>query len=889
MVDQPAPTRRPLKVLALFVMALGLQGISFMVFEGPASGPAIEARLPDPCAGTPVIFWTNTNASGAGSLRDAVAQANMTPGRQTISGTLSPGSVSLTSTLVISDTNGTCLLAPVDAGGNPTIILDGSVLASGSDILVYRGGAGRVAGLILMNSPRDGGVWENARDIEIINSSSERNSLTGWRFDDIVGGLLDGLSSSNNNSGFQIANSSEVIIQNSSWMTNTTFGAFIQQSVGVTITNNTASDNMFALELSGVDQAMIEDNIITGNGSGPGGSTANDVTLRFNTIANNPNSGVFANGDNWLVHDNIFDNNGSAHLTLFLSANSTIGPGNSFWNGPANAVDLTGSSTFSTKISDNLFGTDGAGTSLGNSGIAVFLTNGAHDNIIGPNNVVTLNGGAVVLSPSAGNGNTIRNNSIFDNSGLAIDLNDDGVTPNDPGDGDTGPNGLQNFPDLVAALTNTGDVIGTLMALPNTPYDLDLYVSPTCDFSGFGEMKDFAGSANVSSDATGLATLSMAVTSTINAGDYLVPVATGPEGTSEAGECHRAAPADQYATINVNASQTGIIFDDLGLLIQYPVIGSNSDGTLFVTLHKLRPENNVFANTAQSQDGTPFGGGNIDIFGAHYWDVEARDQSGFQATICILLDNYPGLLDANKVVLGQRPEGSNTWVLFNTSVLNSGGTDFACIDGVGSYSEFGLFSNSAFNRLPVELIAFDAAVDGATVLLTWRTASETNNAGFFIEHQAGGAGQDGSWQQRAFVEGRGTTNAPQTYTYRLADLPPGHHQFRLKQIDFDGAFFYSDEVESTLEMAERFVLEPPFPNPFNPQATVRFAVREAQPVRVALYDALGRHVRLLYQGVPPAGQTQQLQIDGAALPSGLYLVRLSGFGFTRVERILLIK
>ncbi len=193
--------------------------------------------------------------------------------------------------------------------------------------------------------------------------------------------------------------------------------------------------------------------------------------------------------------------------------------------------------------------------------------------------------------------------------------------------------------------------------------------------------------------------------------------------------------------------------------------------------------------------------------------------------------------------------------------------------------------------LPVELVSFEALVDGASVLLTWQTASETNNAGFEVLWRQGTTERrdDAAWQALAFVEGRGTTSVPQQYTYRAAALPPGRHTFRLKQIDYDGAFDYGPVVEATVELAERFVLAPAYPNPFNPQATVRFAVKEAVEVRAALYDVLGREVQVLYAGTPAAGEMIEVRIDGRGLVSGLYLVRLMGEGIAASQAVTLLK
>ena len=190
--------------------------------------------------------------------------------------------------------------------------------------------------------------------------------------------------------------------------------------------------------------------------------------------------------------------------------------------------------------------------------------------------------------------------------------------------------------------------------------------------------------------------------------------------------------------------------------------------------------------------------------------------------------------------------------------------------------------------LPVELTTFEAQLNGREALLTWQTASETNNAGFEIQHLDRTTATQ-TWHAMDFVEGHGTTALPQSYRYAVDNLAPGRHRFRLKQIDFDGAFEYSPEVEVIVEMVERFVLEPVYPNPFNPEAQFRFAVRQGQAVQVDLFDMLGRRVRTLYRGQAEAGQMQVVRIDGSSLPSGLYVVRVVGHTFVDTQQVTLLR
>lgn len=191
----------------------------------------------------------------------------------------------------------------------------------------------------------------------------------------------------------------------------------------------------------------------------------------------------------------------------------------------------------------------------------------------------------------------------------------------------------------------------------------------------------------------------------------------------------------------------------------------------------------------------------------------------------------------------------------------------------------------ATDVLPVELTDFRALLDGDSVLLTWHTASETNNAGFHVEHRT----PSGPFAASGFVEGAGTTIAPQRYAFRLDELAPGTHRFRLKQIDFDGAYAYSQELELTIGMDAAFEVSPVYPNPVRNRSRLAVSVAETQHVQVALYNVLGQRVATLFDNVIAGGEARPpLTVEAGSLPSGLYLVRIQGEHFTATRRIALV-
>ncbi len=190
---------------------------------------------------------------------------------------------------------------------------------------------------------------------------------------------------------------------------------------------------------------------------------------------------------------------------------------------------------------------------------------------------------------------------------------------------------------------------------------------------------------------------------------------------------------------------------------------------------------------------------------------------------------------------------------------------------------------SGQESLPVELTAFDALATGDGVQLNWATASETNNARFEVESQFEG----GEFETLGFVAGAGTTLDPQQYNYTLEGLAAGRYGFRLKQVDFDGTFEYSDVVYIAL-MPEQYALQQNYPNPFNPQTNIAFQLPVARKVTLEVFDLLGRSVSVLVDGFLEAGD-HAVTFNAADLPNGTYMYRLTAGEFVEMRSMVFLK
>ncbi len=185
---------------------------------------------------------------------------------------------------------------------------------------------------------------------------------------------------------------------------------------------------------------------------------------------------------------------------------------------------------------------------------------------------------------------------------------------------------------------------------------------------------------------------------------------------------------------------------------------------------------------------------------------------------------------------------------------------------------------------PVELSSFTASIINGDVNLSWTTATEKNNRGFEIERKAAGS----DYSMIGFVNGNGTASTPNHYSYTDNSDIRGNYTYRLKQVDFDGKFTYSNEISVDVPVASDFVLQQNYPNPFNPSTMIKYSVPNASNIKLILYDALGRQVRILTNEFKEAGNySYTLNADGLA--SGVYIIRLSAGISNKVIKITLAK
>ena len=159
-----------------------------------------------------------------------------------------------------------------------------------------------------------------------------------------------------------------------------------------------------------------------------------------------------------------------------------------------------------------------------------------------------------------------------------------------------------------------------------------------------------------------------------------------------------------------------------------------------------------------------------------------------------------------------------------------------------------------------------------------------------VSSKSTSGGAAGNWEKIGFISGHGNTNSPKDYSFIDRGINYGNFAYRLKQIDNDGTYEYSDEIEIDAgEIPNDFVLEQNYPNPFNPSTTIRFAINESVLTSLKIYDVLGNEVEELFNKQTEAGKVYNLEFNAANLPSGVYFYRLQAGEYIETKRMVLLR
>ncbi len=249
-----------------------------------------------------------------------------------------------------------------------------------------------------------------------------------------------------------------------------------------------------------------------------------------------------------------------------------------------------------------------------------------------------------------------------------------------------------------------------------------------------------------------------------------------------------------------------------------------------------------------------------------YWTVTSSGISSFSAS-CGFVYVDGDIVNSEGIDLGRY---TSSWTLVGDV---DAGTN--TLSTVGDISTFGDFTGAEPSAVPVELTSFSGLYRNGRVTLSWKTATEVNNYGFEVQVSHEGE----YWTTIGFVEGHGTVNTPQSYSFedRITDHERSHGtlSYRLRQVDRDGSYTFSPVIMINVGTSPLQVsLFQNYPNPFNPETNIAFILPESQVVSLVVFNAYGREVRKLLDEQEMGAGQHVVPFQTQSLPSGAYVYKL---------------
>ena len=240
--------------------------------------------------------------------------------------------------------------------------------------------------------------------------------------------------------------------------------------------------------------------------------------------------------------------------------------------------------------------------------------------------------------------------------------------------------------------------------------------------------------------------------------------------------------------------------------------------------------------------------------------------------------------DAGPRYFGQGAPPFQVFADTNLTLITGEGRSAPFTTGGSVFASRGLVGEIQYDEfVPVELVSFTASVNDNDVTLNWETATEINNSGFQVEKKS-----DGDYEAIGFVPGFGTTTEPRSYSFTDAGVQSGYYTYRLKQIDLDGTFEYSDEIQVEVTIPDVFALEQNYPNPFNPSTRIDFSLAVDSKVSLKVFDVLGQEVATLINSDLVAG-SHNVEFSAANINSGVYFYILQTGNYVETKKMVLMK
>ena len=323
------------------------------------------------------------------------------------------------------------------------------------------------------------------------------------------------------------------------------------------------------------------------------------------------------------------------------------------------------------------------------------------------------------------------------------------------------------------------------------------------------------------------------------------------------------------ATINagnhtINGNQTGQ--DSFTL---------EADATLTARFLEPPPGEEYYGNLPELMDGILINS----LSAQGYWEIEAENIRNSNYTLELQQPDFDGISDPSSIRILKRQDYQDDWDMAGSNFSysfdhSSNRYSFIQQDIIG-FSDFALGSNFSQNPLPVEWLAFDATPKDQKVLLTWQTATETNNSHFTVLHSTDGL----NFRELGHKPGAGNSNQLLSYSFKDHHPEPGVNYYRIRQTDFDGTTDYSNLVAVDLTLSQE-------PNIFCHNQTIHFSLQGHQ-TNTWDYQIYRTDGGLVHSGkLPPAYDANPYTWDSSLYAGQILLVRLTNNQESFVRKIL---
>jgi hypothetical protein len=762
------------------------------------------------------------------------------------------------------------------------VIIDNTSVSGSYTVTLNAGTAQTVRSLQI-------GYSGNANTITLIVSGTTTNvlSLSGGGANALHitdRGVLNNQSGSSTR-GIRLVNSSDVFKMSGTGKyihaTSSTASKIPQLTSGTTSSNyNLATTSTFELQTATFDS-------IPGYG-----------IFRYNINAtNSAGTSLTINGDLY-VDQGTLGVGASTTNTFTIAGNVTIASGATFRGnsassgGPISTINITGNVT-------------GAGTFTGSSastGTTNITAGGNITSIIsfgtGTTNV-TFSGGTASVNFTPVNGTTPSVKNITIASGKTVTYNPSSINLSIASGSTLTVNGTLNLGDRTVSGSGTFTIAsggtlgigstagitssGTTGNIQTTTRNFNTganytYNGSSAQNTGNGlpttvNNLTINNSAGVTLDAITTVNGTLTLTSgllTLGSNNLILGSSATVSGTSSASNMVVATGTGELRkTYTTTGSFTFPVGDNTGTAEYSPVTLNFTTGTFSSAYAAVKITNAKHPNNTSSNH-----------FITRYWTVTS---SGISAFSCNITLTY---VDAD--VNGTESNIYNSaWNGISWSLLDQ--TNTSTNQLTGTVYTFSDFTGGEASALPIELISFSANIVKNSIQLNWSTATELNNLRFDVER----SNDSQNFKKIGEVKGNGTTIQQNDYTFKDKNISSGNtYYYRLKQIDTDGSFRYSNVLNLSLNPSY-FTLSQNFPNPFNPVTEISYTISMPGYVSLEVYNILGERVATLVSEGRAIGN-YKVRFDASKISSGVYFYKLSvksgkSGNFEKVRKMIVMK